>query len=82
MLSLMLQPNGAQFVAINMHPYTRLIEAKKWAATQDARREVNILIEDLFWAVDEIEHLRFQSDADLKHELQTESRSWNKEVVE
>lgn len=65
------------------HSHTRLIEAKNWAATQDDRREVSILIEDLFWAVEEIEHLRFQlSDSDLEHELITESRSWPKEEVE
>jgi len=76
--------NGLKFVATKMiHPYTRLIETKRWAATQDDRREVSILIEDLFWAVEEIEHLRFQlSDSDLEHDLQTESRSWLQEVVE
>ena len=65
------------------HSHTRLIEAKNWAVTQDDRREVSILIEDLFWAVEEIEHLRFQlSDSDLEHELKTESRSWMQEVIE
>ena len=66
-----------------MHPYTRLLETKKWAETQNDRREVGILREDLFWAMDEIDHLRFQlSDADLQNDLQTESRSWNKEAAE
>ena len=63
--------------------YSRLLETVNWAKTQNDRREVGILREDLFWAVDEIEHLRFQlSDADLQNDLQTESRSWNKEAAE
>jgi hypothetical protein len=65
------------------HPHTRLINTKKWAATQDDCREVSILIEDLFWALEEIERLRFQqSDADLQYDLETESRSWLREVIE
>jgi len=62
--------------------YKRLLETKKWAETQNDRREIGILREDLFWALDEIDHLRFKmSDADLQHDLQTESRSWLREVI-
>lgn len=77
--------NGLRLGVTKMeeHPHTRLINTKKWAATQDDCREVSILIEDLFWALEEIERLRFQqSDADLQYDLETESRSWLREVIE
>jgi len=64
-------------------PYQRLQQTANWAATQTDRREVSILREDLFWCLEQINELRFtQSDADLQHDLQTESRSWLQEVIE
>ena len=81
----MLQLNGAPFVATNMdeQAYTRILDTVAWAKTQNDRREVGILREDLFWALEQINELRFiQSDADLQHDLQNESRSWLQEVIE
>jgi len=63
--------------------YNRLLDTVNWAKTQNDRREVGILREDLFWCVEQINELRFiQMDADLQHDLQTESRSWLQEVIE
>lgn len=63
--------------------YNRLLDTVNWAKTQNDRREVGILREDLFWCLEQINELRFtQSDADLQHDLQTESRSWLQEVIE
>jgi len=63
--------------------YNRLLETVNWAKTQNDRREVGILREDLFWCLEQINELRSTySDADLQHDLQTESRSWLQEVIE
>jgi len=75
-------------------PYQRLQQTANWAATQTDRREVSINKDDLFWLLEELTKWEIvkgsdfdlsdelQVDADLQHDLQTESRSWLQEVIE
>lgn len=73
-----------------MDTLKRLQETAQWATTQTDRREVSILKEDLFWLVEELTKWQMVkdgdfdlneeiADADLSHDIQTESRSWNQE---